>query len=79
MPEITINISQPQLQKWVIEKIHQNRKLKLALAYTIDKSENTVNKYLRENHVLLSKDYCLAVICEYLETSPDMVTEKRES
>jgi len=79
--ETVVNIKQEvQLKQWVIQKISlpENRRIRMALMEQLEKSENTIWRYLRINHRLLSKDYTLHLIAAYLQIDPDQFTEPRK-
>jgi len=78
MEETTKRIIDPELKAWVIEKIFEKRKLKMNLCILLNKAEVTMNKYLRENHMLLSKEYSLQLISEYLSAKPDELIQERQ-
>ena len=72
-------IIDPQLQHWVIEKIQFNIKLKHDLGIMFNRSQNSIDRWLRQNRRELSSDHSIRLISEYLNIDTNSLIERRKN
>lgn len=80
MEDTIINnrIIDPQLQHWVIEKIQFNIKLKHDLGIMFNRTQNSIDRWLRQNRRELSTDHSIRLISEYLNIDTNSLIERRK-
>lgn len=76
---VNTRIIDPQLQRWVIEKIQWNNKLKHDLGIMFNRSQNSINRWLSQNRRELSTDHAIRLISEYLNIDSNSLIEKRKN
>ena len=72
-------IIDPQLQHWVIEKIQFNIKLKHDLGIMFNRTQNSIDRWLRQNRRELSTDHSIRLIYEYLNIDTNSLIERRKN
>ena len=76
---INNRIIDPQLQHWVIEKIQFNIKLKHDLGIMFNRTQNSIDRWLRQNRRELSTDHSIRLISEYLNIDTNSLIERRKN
>ena len=69
--------SSKKLQTWVQEKVRNNRNLRYELASLTYHTEQTIQKYIEQNHPILCEDYCLELIGRFLAIETNELTQQR--
>lgn len=67
------------LRTEIIEKIRKNKKLKLDLAYALDRSPSTIQRYLDNNDIMLTTEIALIKISNSLKVPKNNLLTETET